>query len=261
MLPLLTMLPSIFSAISKVSDLFSTGKEAVMKVTGKDSVASTPGELQQEVQTLAPELQAQWAQIMRQKIELYQAENQRLDIEIGRIDGDVTGKLSEEKASQIAYLRMTTRPWTVKMMVYYILFPFALVSIDLIQDLVKNWLFFWTDQLHPVRTFDYVFGSLNPAMFKGAEAGAFEKLVQAFSGNHAQMTLAGDLYVQSIPWVVGIIVSYMGLREIGKFRGNSADYPDTFDVATTNRAEAKPVSTILPAGIDLVAKVKKIFGR
>ncbi|HXH71968.1 MAG TPA: hypothetical protein VNI58_04050 [Mariprofundaceae bacterium] len=255
------MLPTIFSAVSKVSDLFATGKETVKKVTGNDSVASTPEELQQEVQGLPPEQQAQWAQIMRQKVELYQAENQRLDIEIGKIDSNITGKLSEDAASKIAYMRMTTRPWTVKMMVYYILFPFALVSVDLIQELLKNWLFFWTDKLQPVKTFDYVFGSLNPAMFKGAEPGAFEKLVQAFAGSHAQMTLAGNLYVDSIPWVVGIIVSYMGLREIGKFSGKSSDYPETGGQAGAGQSTANVISSTLTAGADLISKVRGIFGK
>jgi len=260
MLPLLALLPTIFSAVSKVSDLFSTGKEMVKKVTGNDSVASTPEELQQEVQNLPPEQQAQWAQIMRQKVELYQAENQRLDIEIGRIDSNITGKLTAESASKIAYMRMTTRPWTVKMMVYYILFPFALVTVDLVQELLKSWLFFWTDKVQPVKTFDYVFGSLNPDMFKG-DPGVFEKLVQAFAGSHSQMTFAGNLYVDSIPWVVGIIVSYMGLREIGKFGTKSSDYPEGGGQVSSGQSPANVITSTLTAGVDLVSKVRGIFGR
>ena len=102
MLPLLAAIPSIISAVSKVSDLFSSGKEAVKKVTGSDSIASTSTELQDEIQSLPKEQQAQWAQIMQQKVELYQAENQRLDIEIGRIDSNITSKLTPEAASKIA---------------------------------------------------------------------------------------------------------------------------------------------------------------
>ena len=163
MLPLLAALPSIFSAVSKVSELFSSGKEAVKKVTGNDSIASTSAELQEEIQSLPEAQQAQWAQIMQQKVDLYQAENQRLDIEIGRIDSNITSKLTPDAAEKIAYLRQATRPWTVKMMVHYILFPFYLIIIDLTQDIIKNWLFFWTDAIKPVKTFDYMFGALNPS--------------------------------------------------------------------------------------------------
>ena len=216
MLPLLAAIPSIISAVSKVSDLFSSGKEAVKKVTGSDSIASTSTELQDEIQSLPKEQQAQWAQIMQQKVELYQAENQRLDIEIGRIDSNITSKLTPEAASKIAYLRQATRPWAVKMMVHYIFFPFYLIIIDLAQDIIKNWLLFWTDAIKPVKTFDYMFGVLNPNNLKGMDAGALEKILAAFTGKDAQLPLAGDLYVDSIPWVVGIIMSYMGLREIGK---------------------------------------------
>jgi len=259
MLPLLAALPSIFSAVSKVSELFSSGKEAVRKVTGNDSIASTSEELQQEIQSLPEAQQAQWAQIMQQKVDLYQAENQRLDIEIGRIDSNITSKLTPDAAEKIAYLRQATRPWTVKMMVHYILFPFYLIIIDLTQDIIKNWLFFWTDAIKPVKTFDYMFGALNPSSLKGVDPGVLDKMLAAFTGKDTHLTLAGDLYVDSIPWVVGIIVSYMGLREIGKARGTSGDIPITADLSPAKTAS--PISTVINTGVDLASKVRKIFGK
>jgi hypothetical protein len=259
MLPLIAALPSIFSAVSKVSDLFSSGKEAVKKVTGNDSIASTPVELQEEIQSLPEAQQAQWAQIMQQKVELYQAENQRLDIEIGRIDSNITSKLTPDAAGKIAYLRQATRPWTVRMMVHYILFPFYLIIIDLAQDLIKNWLLFWTDAIKPVKTFDYMFGALNPGSLEGMDPGALDKILSAFAGHDNQLTLAGDLYVDSIPWVVGIIVSYMGLREIGKARGTSGDIPVNAGLSPA-KAES-PIATVINTGVDLASKVRKIFGK
>jgi hypothetical protein len=259
MLPLLAALPSIFSAVSMVSDIFSSGKEAVKKVTGNDSIASTTAELQEEIQSLPEAQQAQWAQIMQQKVDLYQAENQRLDIEIGRIDSNITSKLSPDAADKIAYLRQATRPWTVKMMVHYILFPFYLIIIDLAQDIIKNWLLFWTDAIKPVKTFDYMFGALNPNSLKGMDPVALEKILTAFTGKDTQLTLAGDLYVDSIPWVVGIIVSYMGLREIGKARGTSGDIPVTAGLSPEKTGS--PITTVINTGVDLASKVQKIFGK
>ncbi len=258
MLPLLAALPSIFSTVSKVSDLFTSGKEAVKKVTGNDSIASTSSELQEEIQSLPEEQQAQWAQIMQQKLELYQAENQRLDIEIGKIDSNITSKLTPEAASKIAYLRQSTRPWTVKMMVYYVLFPFFLIIIDLVQEIIKNWLLFWTDVIKPVRTFDYMFGGLNPNNLKEMDAGALDKILALFTGKDSQLTLAGDLYIDSIPWVVGIIVSYMGLREIGKAKGTSGDSSNS---AVASPAKRSPITTAINTGVDLASKVQKIFGK
>lgn len=258
MLPLLTMLPSIFSAVSKVSDLFSSGKEAVKKVTGNDSVASTPDELQQEVQNLPQQQQAQWAQIMRQKVEMYQAENQRLDIEIGTIDSNITEKLSEDAASKIAVMRMTTRPWAVKMMVHYVFFPFYLIVIDLVQGLLKNWLFFWTDKVQPVKSFDYVFGAMDPSKLKGVDASVLDKVANLLQGSHS--TLAGDFYTQSVPWVVSIIISYMGLREIGKAR-NVSDMPQQGGTAPAVQSATGALSSALTTGVDLVSKVRGIFGK
>ena len=48
-IPLLAMLPSIFSTVAKVTDLFNAGKKVVETVTGEPSKASNPTELQQEV--------------------------------------------------------------------------------------------------------------------------------------------------------------------------------------------------------------------
>ena len=103
MLPLLAALPAIFTTVSKVSDLFLKGKEVVEKVTGKPSEASTPDELKEEIESLPPEQQAKWAHAMQQKIELYKVENERLDIEIGRITPELQSKVTAEAASKIIF--------------------------------------------------------------------------------------------------------------------------------------------------------------
>jgi hypothetical protein len=104
-----------------------------------------------------------------------------------------------------------------------------------------------------------MFGALNPSSLKGVDPGVLDKMLVAFTGKDTHLTLAGDLYVDSIPWVVGIIVSYMGLREIGKARGTSGDIPVTAGLSPANTAS--PISTVINTGVDLASKVRKIFGK
>lgn len=260
MLQALAAIPTIINAISKVTDLFHAGQKAKETVTGQPSAASTPEELEAEVNAMPEAVRNQWADIMAKQVEQYAAQNQRLATEIGLIDSNITSKLDTEAANKIAVLRQTTRPWAVRMMVHYIFFPFYLIAIDLVQQLLKSWLFFWTDRIQPFRTFDYVFGNMDPSKLAGLQPGVLDKLLSAFS-NGTSHTLAGQMYSQSVPWVVGIIVSYMGLREIGKARGTAGDVP--LDGKTPSGQAQPPtvIGTALQTGIDLVSKVRKAFGK
>jgi hypothetical protein len=264
MLPLLAALPGIFSAVSKVTELFHSGKKAIEQVTGSVSVASTPEELQTEVQSLPPDQQAQWARTMQQRLDLYTAENQRLATEIGIVDSNITSKVSTEAASKIAVLRQTTRPWAVRMMVHYLFFPFYLIIIDLVQELANVWVIkglFRGAGIIPVKTFDYVFGPLNPTNLAGINAGALTQLADFLKGNGAT-TLIGKMYMDAVPWVTGVIVSYMGLREWGKIKGKSGDMDLAEGAqASVGGAAARIITKAAGAGGDLVSKVKAIFGR
>lgn len=265
MLPLIAAIPGIISAVSKVTELFNSGKKAVEKVAGTPSVASTPEELRQEIQTLPPEQQAEWSKIMQQQVDLFAAQNERLATEIGLVDANITAKVTTEAASKIAVLRQTTRPWTVRMMVHFVFFPFYLVIVDLSQELVNVWFLkglFRGAGVPVVRTFDYVFGALNPVTLASAQSGAIEKILAFLtSGDKKLHTLAGDIYLDSVPWVVSIIISYMGLREIGKITGKSGDQEQGAQGAKSGGGVGGAVSTTIQKGVDLAAKVRSIFGK
>lgn len=251
---LLAALPTIFSAIRKVSELFGKGKEAVKEVKGDYSIASSPEELRSEVESMTPEQQNRWAEIMSKQVDLYAKQNERLAIEIGLVDSNITSKLSSDAADEIAYMRMTTRPWTVRLMVHFVLFPFYLVILDVVQLFAVSWLPFLTSWgISPFLAFDYVFGMVEvPA---GIDASNVDKFLSLFKESGGNRTMAAELYMDSIPWVVSVILGYMGLREIGKARGHKdADAP-----VAASTAPISVVGKTLADSVGLVSQVKDWF--
>jgi len=102
MMQLIAAIPTIISAVGKVTALFRKGQDAVAQVSGEASRASTPEELQREVQGMSADQQNRWAEIMAREVDRYAAENQRLATEIGLVDAQITGKLDQASASKIA---------------------------------------------------------------------------------------------------------------------------------------------------------------
>ena len=256
MLQLIAAIPTIMSAVGKVSQLFRKGQDTVAEISGAPSQASNPEELQTEIQQLLPEQQNRWAEIMSKEVDKYAAQNKRLSVEIGLVDRNITSKLNRDAAGEIAIMRMTTRPWTVRWMVYYIIFPFFLVVVDLIQHLIITWLPFLQKWINPFNTFEYVFGVMKYP--ENLDANMLEKLAALFSKNGGPTTFAGELYSESIPWVVSIILGYMGLREVGKRRG----YADKTPEISSNSMVPSPFTVATQAlsqGTNLVANVKKFF--
>lgn len=251
MLQLVAAIPGILNAVGKVSELFSKGKEAVQQISGHPSVSSTPEELRTEIQQMPVDQQNRWAEIMAKEVDKYVAQNERLAMEIGLIDQSLTEKLSQDAASHIALMRMTTRPWAVRWMVYYVLFPFLLVMVDLIQHLIVTWLPFLKRWIEPFNAFEYVFGVMR--FPQNADPGAMDAIVRLFAEGHGPTTFAGKLYVESMPWVVGIIISYMGLREIGKIRGVADKTPEG------QFAPHSVVKDSLTQGVSLVSDIRNWF--
>ncbi len=256
MLQLIAAIPTIITAVSKVSELFKTGRDAVRVVTGDPSQASTPEELQTEVQQLSPEQQNRWAEVMAKEVDKYAAENERLAVEIGLVDANITSKVSEDAASKIAIMRMTTRPWSVRCMVLYVLFPFFLVIIDLVQHLIIAWLPFLDRWIDPFNSFEYVFGVMKWP--ENINANTLDKLASLFSGQGGPATFAGELYMDSVPWVVSIILGYMGLREVGKWRGTADEAP----AGALCGGKPSPISVVgqtLSQGINLASNIRSWF--
>lgn len=254
MLQLLALLPTIFSTIGKVSDMFDSGKEQVEKVTGKPSEASTPEELQDEIHALPQAQQVQWAQVMSQKIELYKEQNNRLDIEIGRITPELTAKLTPEAANKIAIQRQTTRPWIVRKMAHFTMIPAYLIALDVVQGIVATW-FVGPATGEPFQTylaFNSVFGVYETG-------GGIVDTMSSILGQ--PKTLFAKMYVEALPWTSGIIVSYMGLREIGKVKGQT-DHPNSPNDNGASMGMGAMVSSVggaISTSLGLVGKVRGLF--
>lgn len=206
----LTAASLLFTGISKVKDLFSSGKKLMSDIKGEPTTAETPEELRKEFDALPAEKQQAWIDQMAAATKQYDAGTKRLKAQ-EEISPEIAAKVDEESASKIAYLRQATRPWAVRQMVYVILFPFYLIGLDVIQHLIKNWLFFWNDKVQPFDSFLYVFGT--------KDNGLIDKLGSALGP--IPKTMAGQMYIEAIGVAVWVIISYMGLREAGKFRDNS----------------------------------------
>jgi hypothetical protein len=198
---------TLFSGISKVKDLFTKGKELIEDVRGVPSTASTPEELESEFMDLPLEKQQIWVDKMASATAQYEAETGRLRAE-QEISPEIAAKVDPETASKIAYQRQTTRPWAVRQMIYLIMAPFYLIGLDVIQHLIKNWLLFWTDKVKPFESFTYVFGTTGDSLVDkvGSLIGPMPK------------TMAAQMYIEAISVAVWVVVTYMGLREAGKYR-------------------------------------------
>lgn len=207
----LALLPDIFAAVKKIGSLFAESKNKFETISGRPSAAQTPEELQREVATLSPEAQERWVDLMHAEISKYYAENARLDIEIGRITPELQTKVSSTAADKITILRQTTRPWAVRMAIHYLFFPVYLLIFDVLQLSISAWIGFSEQRIF--RAFEYVFGTT-------AKQSVVERIGELIVQGQAY-TVAGQLYTASIGWVVSIVISYMGLREIGKCTGSS----------------------------------------
>ena len=207
----LTTLALVMKMVSGAPKLFKKLKEVKAAVTGEPSTAATPDELKAELGSLKEDR-------LNECLERFMEDEQTIKLIRAQeeVDSNVTAKLSSEAADEVAVMRQTTRPWAVRMMVHYIFSPLYLVALDVLQKLIDTWLIFWKD-VYPPMTFEYVFGVMDLK-----ELSALEK-VGNFIGQ--PQTLAAQIYIDTVPWATGIVVAYIGAREVGKGLGTSGDTP------------------------------------
>ncbi|WP_135079286.1 hypothetical protein [Terasakiella sp. SH-1] len=187
--PFLAAIPAIFSVLKSGAELFNIGKKVVEEVKGEPSTATTPEELATEVDKLTPEQSEQFVTRMKTEIQAYEAITTRLIVQGGKIDAETLNAIPAEERGRIAVMRMTTRPWAVRWMVIAVVFPpVMLVMINMIISL---------------------YNVLNAAWAKTPNAIGLVEMGNVVNG----------LYGDMIGWAAGVIMAYMGVREIGKARG------------------------------------------
>ena len=175
--------------------------------------------------------QAEWARELAGRLTFHRAETGRMIADQGLVDKETLGVLGETERGRVAYLRMTTRPWAVRWMVRGLLAPFAIIAVDV--------LFF---------SFNVIIRALlgvdwNPYdMSTGVSAKIFE---------YEQIV---KFYTWYAGWASLVVMSYFGLREFGKNRGQS-------DVAESVVADAgKAASGAVAMAGRAVAEVRERLG-
>ncbi|MFV1850105.1 MAG: hypothetical protein ACMZ66_05295 [Thalassospira sp.] len=193
-------LPAIFSAISGAAELFDTGKQVYEEVTGKTAPDTETG-LQAAVEALPDDQKQAFAERMTKEIEMYRAQNERLEIQGGRVDAETLAALPAEAAAEVAIMRMTTRPWVVRQLTRAMVWPvMSVFAVDILLAVINTvsagfWAVFGTAPV-PVQ-FDLVAGK-----FFGDTGGVYVQM-----------------YSQIVEYSAYIVITYMTLREAGKAGG------------------------------------------
>ena len=203
-LPLIAAIPTIISGISTITELFDSGKQIVEAVTGTPSTAVTAEDLHGEVAAMTPDQQAVWVQVMQNKIDMYDAQNKRIENEQGSMTADLMDTLPEKVRGKIAELRMATRPLVVRRLLHVILLPVYIIVID---GLIM---------LHNI--FQSAYGSGKVLATLG---GAFM----------SESTIYLQMYQIAAPTAASIVITYMTARAVEKIKGKSDGGPTIADAA------------------------------
>ena len=189
MVAFLAALPAIFAAIKGATEVFDLGKKVAEEIKGVPIGAKTSEGLIEEVESLTPEQKTGFVERMRGELALYEAMSARLSQQGGQIDASTLEAIPAVQRGEIAHMRMTTRPWAVRWMVIAMVFPpLATVAANL---LISG------------------YNVLNDA---------FSLSTQSISHINFGDVL-NELYLSMVGWAAGVIMTYMGMREVGKAVG------------------------------------------
>ncbi|WP_419797388.1 MAG: hypothetical protein ACNI26_13865 [Terasakiella sp.] len=186
MVAFLAALPAIFAAMKGAADLFDVGKQVVEEIKGEAVEARSPDELREEVDKLSEPERAQFMERMKSELAFYETISNRLMMQGGQLDAEVLNAIPPRARAQVALIRMTTRPWAVRWMVIAVVFPpLAIVGLN---SLIAAY-----------NVINAAFGTPS-AMVSLIEMG----------------DVLNSLYEQMVGWAAAVIMTYMGMREVGK---------------------------------------------
>jgi len=190
---MIQFLPLIFKALTGAPALIEVGKVVFEAVTGSPSTATTPEALQGEVEAMPQEQRAAWAEQMKVKVDIYQAETERLVNEQGVVTDGLIDKLDTPTADKIALLRMTTRPKVVLRMSHFLMVPLYIMALDGFLALCNTFI-----------------------LFRHTGEGAPQLLTLLASTFFAEGSIYLGMYQAGVTPAATIVVSYMTLRQIEK---------------------------------------------
>lgn len=189
MVAFLAALPAIFAAMKGAADLFDVGKQVVEDIKGESVNARSPDELHEEVDKLSEPEQAQFMARMKSELAFYETITNRLTMQGGQLDADILNAIPPQARAQVALMRMTTRPWAVRWMVIAVVFPpLAIVGLN---SLIA------------------AYNVVNAAFGTPSTTVALIEMGDVLN----------SLYEQMVGWAAAVIMTYMGMREVGKAVG------------------------------------------
>jgi len=189
MVAFLAALPAIFAAMKGAVDLFDVGKQVVEDIKGESVNARSPDELREEVDKLSESERAQFMERMKSELAFYETITNRLAQQGGHLDAEILNAIPPQARAQVALMRMTTRPWAVRwMVVSVVLPPLAIVGVN---SLIA------------------VYNVLNAAFGTPSTSLGLIEMGDVLN----------SLYEQMVGWAAAVIMTYMGMREVGKAVG------------------------------------------
>ncbi|WP_417625369.1 hypothetical protein [Paremcibacter congregatus] len=203
MLPaaLLALAPSIIGLFTKggstAEKVMNTAVDVGKAITGEDDPDQIAAALKADPQKLL-EYQTQMNDVA---LQMYQAENERLEIEGGRVDAETLSALTPESASEVSIMRMTTRPWVVRQLTRAMVWPvMSVFAVDILIAVINT------------------FSAGIWAVFGDAPAPVqFDLVAGKFFGDPDSVYV--QMYSQIVEYSAYIVITYMTLREAGKAGG------------------------------------------
>ena len=218
--------------------------ETIGESVYQDIVGHRPSEgLDHAVLHMDEDERNEWARLMGLQLEYYDRETFRIGLEQGQVDTETLGVLSKDAAARIASLRMRTRPIVVCWLVVGIMSPFILIAVDAV-------LFFLSVVLMALNV-DAVLSEDGSWQRYG-----FDMSAAVFADQNLR-----EFYKLFQGWASVIVLSYFGLRQVGKMTGSDSD-DQTLGTAIVNAGKAiKQVQSQGEPVISALKEIRKRVGR
>ncbi|RCK32478.1 hypothetical protein TH9_12135 [Thalassospira xiamenensis] len=198
---LLALAPSIIGLFTKggstAEKVMNTAVDIGKAITGKEN----PDDIAEALKADPDKLVAYQAQMNDAAIAIYQAENERLEIEGGRVDGETLAALPPEAAAEVAIQRMTTRPWVVRQLTRAIVWPLMAISgVDIVLAVLNT-----------------LIAGIWAVVGSTASPIQFDLVAGKFFADPDSIYV--QMYLQTVEYGAYIVITYMTLREAGKAGG------------------------------------------
>lgn len=226
----------IIGIIAGVKSLFDIGVAKAENISGMTfNNVKNSDQLESIIKiSLTDEQQKEWAESLKNEINKYIADTDRI-VNQEKTDPILLNKTESKSASKISLLRQTTRPWAVRKLVHWALFPFYVGLVDLLQLFIIHYINqFRATTFEPLMMIKYLFGNYDLTSISGVVNSVV-----------SPQTSLGTIYTASMPWVTAVIISYFGMRQYEKnkqmYLSNNYEAPSLLDKTIQTASKIKTI--------------------